>query len=217
MARHQLSGNQSTVEVGSDHVNRLSIVFASSEGPGRNFSVSGRHPALAGEVAAGSNQRRRLGVGDSTASGLLDDPGPVGTPARAHPNILDRHLFEVGPLQEGGGVTFVTDADVAVLPADPETAELVAVEVSGGVGFGDLGFGTVLADYGFRVAPAADEYFVHRGGFGGRRAEGDVGIVRRTHSELEQARSVREEGVFESVFGLQFWNKKKLYFCKKLV
>ena len=48
-------------------------------------------------------------------------------------------------------------------------------------------------------------------------AEGDVGIVRRTHSELEQARSVREEGVFESVFGLQFWNKKKLYFCKKLV
>lgn len=51
MAGLEFAGNQSTIEVGPDDVQRLSVVFTAGKAAGRNLSAAGRYPALRGETA----------------------------------------------------------------------------------------------------------------------------------------------------------------------
>jgi hypothetical protein len=209
VTRDQLSRNQTPVEIGPGHVNGLSVVLTAGIRPRRDLAIPGGDPAQPRVVAAVANQGScHRGSPHRASSGLLDDPRPVGPPSGADAHVLDGDALVVGPVEEWSGVAFVTDGDAAVLPADPEAAEFVAVQVAGCVGFGHVGFAAVLADYRLGIAPAADEDFVHRSCLRRGRTEGDVGIVRGAHSELQQSRSVGKEGVLEFVLGLQFCKKK---------
>jgi hypothetical protein len=110
--------------------------------------------------------------------------------------------------EESGRLTLFAHSHHIVHPLDPEATELASVQNVGRFIFGHIGFGAILADYGSLILPTTDEHFEHGFGLHWAGGEGDVGIVGRTHFEVDDATVDGVEVVLQFVFGVAFYGEK---------